>query len=143
MYKRQGQRTAQFRPIALDHRRRTATRHLAIAQKAAGAGIARGQQLKARREGKGPVDAYDPHVAAFDGLTQRLQHTRGKLSKLVQKEHAAMSQANFARMYWTSAADEARCRNAVMGASKRPMPRKQSIDVLAQDRICLLYTSRR
>ena len=52
-----------------------------------------------------------------------------------------MSQANFARMYWTSAADEARCRNAVMGASKRPMPRKQSIDFLAQDRMdaqCLL-----
>ena len=80
-----GQRTAQFRPIALDHRRRAAAWHLTVAQKTAGAGIARSEQLKARREGKAPVDAYDPHITAFDGLTQRLQYARGKLGKLVQK----------------------------------------------------------
>ena len=46
-----------------------------------------------------------------------------------------MSQANFARMHWTSAADEARGRNAVMRAAEGAMPRKQSIDVLTQNRM--------
>ena len=46
-----------------------------------------------------------------------------------------MSKANFARMHWTPAADEARGRNAVMRAAEGAMPRKQSIDVLTQDRM--------
>ena len=46
-----------------------------------------------------------------------------------------MSQANFARMHRTPAADEPRGRNAVMRAAEGPMPCKQSIDVLAQDRM--------
>ena len=46
-----------------------------------------------------------------------------------------MSQANFARMYWTSAADEARGRNAVMRAAEGPVPRQQAINVLTQNRM--------
>ena len=46
-----------------------------------------------------------------------------------------MGKADLARMHWAPATNKARCRNAVMGASKRPMPRKQAIDVLTQDRM--------
>ena len=38
-------------------------------------------------------------------------------------------------MYWTSAADEARGRNAVMRAAEGPVPRQQAINVLTQDRM--------
>ena len=78
-----GQGSAQLCPIALNHGRRAAARHLAVAQKAARAGIARRQQLKPRRKGKGPVDADDPNVTALDRLSKRLQHAVGKLGKLV------------------------------------------------------------
>ena len=46
-----------------------------------------------------------------------------------------MGKADLARMHRAPSANKARCRNAVMGASKRPMPRKQAIDVLTQDRM--------
>ena len=38
-------------------------------------------------------------------------------------------------MHWTSAADEARGRNAVVGAAEGPVPRQQAINVLTQNRM--------
>ena len=46
-----------------------------------------------------------------------------------------MSQANFARMHRTPAADEPRGRNAVMRAAEGPLPRQQAINVLTQNRM--------
>src|SRR5690606_29393410 len=96
------QRSREFAAIALDLIRRAAAATAGIAKVAARAGVHRRNQLKACWEAHPITGAGDHDMTAFQGLTQDLEHLAAELGQLVQKQHAMVSQGDFARL-WAAA----------------------------------------
>ena len=102
----------------------TATRSRGVARVAAGTGIHRREQLKARRIAQ---PAARPCQGDFTGLQRLAQHVESvsrELGQFVEKEHAAVGQGNLAGPGNRATPDQGGRAGAVMGRSKRaPMCR--------------------
>jgi hypothetical protein len=51
------------------------------------------------------IGARDHHLAGLERLAQRVEHLRGELGQLVEKQHAEMRECDFARAWARAAAD--------------------------------------
>ena len=83
-----------------------------VAQIAAGAGVHRGHQLKARREIRLTRRARNRHAARLQRLAQHFEYAAVKLGQLVEEQHTVMRERNLAGARHCAAAHEchARCR---------------------------------
>jgi hypothetical protein len=78
--------------------------------RAAAARVHGGDQLKARWVGDAVVGAGDHRLAGFERLAQRIEHLRMEFRKLIEKQHAEISERDFAWPRPRAATDE--CRHA-------------------------------
>jgi len=82
--------------IALDHARGAGALAVRIAVMAAWTGVHRRDQHKTGRERQAAVRAADGDGLVFHRLAHHFQHAAVELRQLVEKEHAAMRQADLA-----------------------------------------------
>ncbi len=75
---------------------------------AARAGVHGGDQLKIGGEGERAAGARDGDDVVFERLAHDFQGSLGELGEFIEKQHAAVGQADFARARHVAAADEAR-----------------------------------
>ncbi|MNN63918.1 hypothetical protein D3C81_1793310 [compost metagenome] len=98
----------QFVAIALNHVRRTGTTATRFAKISTGAGIHRGDQLKARREAYAVLGAGNHDVAGFQWLSQHLQYLAIKFREFIEEQHAMVSEGDFARLWFRATAHQCR-----------------------------------
>ena len=90
-----------------------------VATTAARAEIHRRDEPESGREQRAATDARDGHDAVLEGLPERLEHRPRELRQLVQEKDAAMGEADLARPRDRPAADDRRCRRAVVRRAER------------------------
>lgn len=107
--------------VAFHHRDGAGALFFGIGGKTAGAGVHRANQNKVGRIGQRAGRAADRHDFVFQRLAQHFQHAVAKLRQFVQKEHAAMGQADFAGFGPASATDKAGVAHSVVRSAERPV----------------------
>ena len=90
-----------------------------LAGHAAAAGIHRGDQLEARREGDAVVGAGDHRLAALERLAERIEHLRRELGQLVEKQDAVVGERGLAGPGADAAADHRRHRGGMVRRAER------------------------
>ena len=134
--------------IAADFTVRTGTAFIK-AITPAGTGIHRCYQDEVRRIGQSSLDTGNMDDAVFQGLAQDFQDGPGKFRQFVEEEDAVMTESHFARFRNGPAADEAGCRNSVMGTAERAPMHELAVAEQAGDAVYLshfqgfLFTHRR
>ena len=68
-----------------------------VAAESARARVHRADQHETRGEDRGSGRPRDGHRAFFERLTQHLEHVPAELEHLVEKQHAVVGEADFAR----------------------------------------------
>ena len=114
------QRAGYFGAVALDLQRRADAFLLRVGEKAAGAGIHRGDQHEARRIIDRAHGARDGDAAVFERLAHDLEDVAAELRQLVEKQHAVVGQRDFAGFGHRAAADQAGIGDRVMRRAERP-----------------------
>src|SRR4051812_1107067 len=110
-----GERSRETRPIAADLRERADASSRTVACVSAGTGIRRADQCELRWKPDAAGCAHDRDVPVLERLAHRVEGVTRKLEQLVEKEHAAVREAHFARARARAATDEPRDRDGVMG----------------------------
>ena len=104
-----------------------------IVQMTAAAGVHGGDELESRRIGDMGIDPRHHGPPAFERLAQRLQCCAGEFRQLVQEQHAAVRQRDFAGFGAQAAADEGRQRCRVMRIAKWAIAHQPAFGELARD----------
>src|SRR6185437_6038632 len=91
-----------------------------LAGVAAGAGIHRGDERKARGKGDAQRRARHHHTPILERLAERLERAPRKLEQLVEKEHAVVREADLSWPRNATAADESGGGDRVVRCTKRP-----------------------
>ena len=92
---------------------------IGVAEKAARTRVHRADQHEAGGEDGRPRGARDGDAPFLERLAQHLEHVAAELEHLVEKQHAVMGEADFARPRLRSAADERGVRDRVMRRAER------------------------
>ena len=122
------QQRAADAPLVARHRRRAA--HALLARMAgvpAGAGVHRRRQHKTGRVSNRAADAGDGNGFVLQGLAQRFQDGVAELRQLVQKQHAAVAQSDFARAQHPPAADHPGVGYGVMRRAKGALGNQRAV----------------
>src|ERR1019366_3612844 len=85
---------------------------------AAGAGIHRGREHKARGKSQRHGGACDANGAIFERLAHDIENIARKFREFIEEENSVMSERNLAGAGNCSAADETRVGNRVMGSAE-------------------------
>src|SRR5207247_4126227 len=112
--------------------------------------IHRADELKPGREPHAAGRARDDELAVLERLAQRFERRTLELRQLVEQQHSSMRQAGLAGPQSRPAADDRRCRRAVMRRAKRRVADQWMVRIdEACDRVdagdleCLLLLERR
>jgi hypothetical protein len=83
--------------------------------------------LEIGREGQRALGARDGNDLIFDGLAHHIQHARPELGQLLQEEHAAVGQGDFAGMGLVVAAHQPGVGDGVMRGAERTAAHQRHI----------------
>ena len=111
----------EFAPIASERRVIAAAIPIGGSVVAAGAGVGRGDQLKARREFAAVASARDPNHPLFQHFAKRLEAAPVELREFIEKQHALVGEGHFARLNRMATTEEARGACAVVRCAKGRM----------------------
>ncbi len=120
------QRARHAGEIPLHDDRTARARVVRIAEPAARTGIHRRCQHEARWIREAHCGARDRYDAVLHRLAQHLEHVLAELGQLVQKQHAAVREADFARPRIRPAPDQPGVGDRVMRRAERP-PRHERL----------------
>ncbi len=102
-----------------DRAGRTGAGMTGVAIVAAGARVHGSHELKISREGKRALGAADGDHFVFERLAQHFQHSGTELRQLIQKENAAVGQADLTGMWPIAAPNETGMTDGVVRGAER------------------------
>ena len=126
------QRSAELALVARHLVGRAAAGTCAGAEKAAGAGIHRGDQLEARGKLGPPRGARDGDGSGLERLAQCLQRGAWKFGQFVEEQHAVVRQRNLAGSRRRATADQCHRARTVVRLARRAHPPPRHAEASAQ-----------